>query len=56
MKKPSTPSPTKVSGKPDKLPKNFSEQVLELELMLDREGFTMDDLNKLLKLYSVRIG
>lgn len=38
-----------------KLPKDFAKTVLELEIKLDRREFTLNNLNTLLGLYTVRI-
>lgn len=36
-----------------KLPKNFAELVLDLELLVDSGNFSIDTVNKLMQLYSV---
>lgn len=38
-----------------KLPKDFAEMVLTLELKLDSGNFDIDTVNELMKLYSVSI-
>lgn len=42
----------KMSTEAVKLPKNFAEQVLDLELLINSGNFDIDAVNKLMKLYS----
>ena len=43
----------KLSSEAVKLPKNFAELVLDLELLVDSGNFTIDTVNDLMQLYSV---
>ena len=42
----------KMSTKAVKLPKNFAEMVLDLELLVDSGNFDINTINKLMQLYS----
>lgn len=41
-----------MSTKNIKLPKNFAELVLDLELLIDSGNFDIETVNKLMQLYS----
>ena len=42
----------KISTEAVKLPKDFAQQVLDLELLIDSGNFDLDTVDKLMKLYS----